>query len=924
MTTFGGLVRYDGARFQVFNSGNTENLRTSRFISLFESKNGDLWIAIESAGIVRYRGGVFTTYGTGEGLPENQIERMSENPAGEFLIECSGQTFIFQNERFSEYAPENNAPTKNVLQRMPNGAVWSMVGSRLQKFENGRVIFDRAIESPIRRIFEDSEGRVWLAEGGENRLSMLKDDRLTTYTEKDGYGAFRFTIAYEDRQGALWFGTNDGLIKFQNNAFTHFRMADGLTSENVNNIFQDREGTIWVGTNGGLNRLTMRAVTTYSATDGLASDNVYAIYQDRAQRIWLGSWQGLTVYQNGRFENVSEKFKVAAANVTALHEDSAGNFWIGEWAGVVNKFKNGEVTNILPAGSNAVIKIIYEDSEKNIWIGTSRGLIKLKDETKTEFPFEKELVGKQILSIKEDRRGRFWIGTNDGLYRFENGQLKAFSDADGIAKKNIRAIYEDADGTLWFGTYDNGLYRFKENGFAHLTTNEGLFDNGAFQIIEDGSGNFWISCNIGIYRIKKSELNDFADGRISKVVSIPYNKRDGMLNAECNGGASPAGIRAADGSIWFPTQKGAAVIKPDAIPFNSQPPPVIVESILVDTELRDLQKPVQIQPGQTNLEIHYSGLSFVNPELVKFKYKLENLDQDWIDAASRRTAFYSHLPPGNYVFRVIAANRDGVWNETGAAFEITVIAPFWRTLWFYALISVFVIVVVIFVFRLRERELQRRQRVQEEFSRKLLESQESERKRIASEMHDSLGQYLLAIKNWALFGLNSLPKENAAREYLTEVSDTTAIALEEVREIAHNLRPYQLERLGLTNTLEYMLKNLKTPIDISSEIENIDGALTKDSEIVFYRIVQESVNNVVKHSYAENLYISVGRDEQKIKFVCRDDGRGFDFAAAKDSPESGLGLNGIAERVKILGGDYEVVSESGKGAVVSVIIPINQ
>ena len=923
LTTFGGLVRYNGWRFQVFNSNNTKGLTTSRFLNLFEASNGDLWITIEGSGITRYRGSVFTTYAAGA-LPDSQIGKVSENALGEVLVECGGRIFVFRNEKFTEFEPPDGEPANRVLQRMANGAVWYAVDAKIQKFENGHLIQSYELKSPVLRSFEDSQGRVWVAQTGENRLAMLKDDRLTIYTAKDGYAEFRFGTASEDRQGTVWFGTSDGLVRFQNNSFTHYRTADGLVNDGVTHIFQDREGTIWVGTIGGLSRLTERAVTAYSTADGLAADNIYSIYQDSAGRIWLGSWFGLTVYQNGRFENVGEQFGVADENLTALLEDRAGAFWIGTWSGEVKRVKNNQITAVLPA-AGAAVRVIYEDKEGNVLVGTNGGLIKFKDEAGgSEIAFDNELSGKQILAIKEDSAGTLWIGTNAGLFRYKNGEITAFTEADGAGKGAIRAIYEDEENALWLGTYDTGLYRFKDGRFTHFTTNEGLFDNAAFQIVDDAAGNFWISCNLGIYRVKKSELNAFADGQISKIVSIPYNKSDGMLNSECNGGSSPAGIRAADGRIWFPTQKGAAVINPDAVPFNSQPPPVVVESITVDTKQLDLQDPVRVEPGQTNLEIHYSGLSFINPELVKFKYKLEDLDANWIDAGGRRTAFYSHLPPGKYLFRVIAANRDGVWNESGSSVEITVIAPFWRTWWFYGLVALIGVVALLTVFRLRLNELQRRHRVQQEFSRKLLDSQEQERKRIASEMHDSLGQYLLAIKNWALFGLNSLPQDNAAREYLTEVSETSSLALDEVREIAHNLRPYQLERLGLTNTLEYLLKAIKAPIRISSEIENVDGTLSKDAEIVFYRIVQESVNNVLKHSGAENLWISVKLRGENLEFVCRDDGRGFDFEAVKNSPKSGLGLNGIAERVKILNGEYQIISETGKGAVVSVKIRENR
>ena len=935
LTTFGGLARYDGLRFQVYNSGNTKGLRTSRFLNLFEDIEGNLWITTEGQGITRYRDGSFTTYTTENGLPGNLIRRMDKDANGDFLLEVGEQILRWKDEAFVSYTPADGEPTKNILQRTRSGAVWYLENSRLRKFENGRITTDYAPNFSVLRVFEDSQGRLWITRNGRNLLSMLKDGKLTNYLEKDGYPEFRFGTVFEDWQGGIWFATRSGLIRYQDEKFTRYQTADGLISDDLTHVYQDREGTIWVGTSGGLSRLTERTVTAYSTQNGLAADNVYPIYQDRSGKIWIGSWAGLTVYENGVFQNVGERYSVADQNITALFEDREGTFWIGNWAGEIKQVKGDSVTTISP-GNKTTVRVIYQDRAGTMWFGTSDGLLKgTKDEGKgmndTEnFSFIRhpssvipDLAGKEIFAIREDRRGQLWIGTSAGLIIYRDNVFTPLTEADGIAGGIVRSIYEDADGALWIGMYDSGLYRFKDGRFTHFTTNEGLFDNGAFQIIEDGGEQFWISCNLGIYRVRKSELNDFADGQIEKVISIPYNKRDGMLNSECNGGASPAGIKALDGRIWFPTQKGIAVINPETVPFNSHPPPVVIESLVVDTKPFALLSPVKIEPGQTNLEIHYAGLSFINPELVKFKYKLEGLDEDWIDATTRRTAFYSHLPPGKYLFTVIAANRDGVWNEQGAKLEITVVAPFWRTDWFIALAALAVIATVFSVFRLRENELKRRQLVQQEFSRRLLESQEAERKRIASEMHDSLGQYLLAIKNWALFGLNSLPKEDAAREYLDEVSETSSLALNEVREIAHNLRPYQLERLGLTNTLEYMLKNLKTPTRFTSEIENIDGALSKDSEIVFYRIVQESVNNVIKHSQANNARISVKRNGENLEFVCRDDGRGFDFETAKNSPESGLGLNGMIERVKILKGIYEINSEAGVGTTVSIKAPLN-
>ena len=290
--------------------------------------------------------------------------------------------------------------------------------------------------------------------------------------------------------------------------------------------------------------------------------------------------------------------------------------------------------------------------------------------------------------------------------------------------------------------------------------------------------------------MKKSELNDYADGRVGRITCVPYNKRDGMLNSECNGGAQPAGIKASDGRLWFPTQGGVAVINPLAVPLNSQPPPVVIESASVDAKPLDVKAKIRSEPGQTYLEIHYSGLSFINPELVKFKYRLEGSDENWTDADTRRVAYYTHLPPGNYHFRVLAANRDGVWNEQGAALEITVLPQFWQTWWFILLATAATTAIIYLIDQQRIRILKRTQQAQEAFSRQLIESQEAERKRIAAGLHDNLGQHLIVIKNWASLALNFSDKTAPVREQLDEISTTAVQALNEVREIIYDLRPY--------------------------------------------------------------------------------------------------------------------------------------
>jgi signal transduction histidine kinase/ligand-binding sensor domain-containing protein len=918
MTTFGGLVRYDGLRFQVFNTGNTKGLRASRFSRLEEDGQGNLWMSTEGQGVTRYKDGVFTTFTTENGLPDNFVQQIEIDSNGDMILDFMGRILRWNGETFVDNVPSTGEPNLPPLHRLKNGG-WYFENSRLRKYENGQLTVDYPTDLVVLRAMEDSKGRLWIAADQKDFLYMLKDGKLSEYHRSDGFPEFRMGIMTEDSSGQLWFGASDGVYQFDGQKFTRYTTADGLVRGLVTSIFQDREGTLWVGTSGGLSRLTRRTITTYSAADGLAHDNVYPIYEDADGKIWIGSWAGLSSYENGVFQNIGHRHSADAELMMSILRDTRGNLWLGGWSGLVMPPENHAPKpgpNIL-TGMN--VRAIYEDRAGNVWFGTSVGLVKFDGRVYISYSHKEGLPAKGVFVIREDRAGTLWIGTESGLVAYRNGQFNSITERLGAAGNIVRSIYEDAEGTLWIGMYDSGIYRFKNDVFTHYTTENGLFDNGAFSMVEDDQGNFWISCNLGIYRVRKADFNDVADGRIGEVTSILYNKRDGMLNSECNGGGQNAGLRARDGRIWFPTQQGVAVIDPQTIPLNPIPPPVVIESLVIDTKTVDQYKKIEIQPEQSSLEIHYSGLSFINPELVKFKYKLEGLDPEWIDAQTRRTAYYSHIPPGNYTFKVLAANRDGVWNEQGAILSLAVLPPFWRTWWFLVLASIGVTLIIFTLYRRRINMLTRAHAAQEAFALKLIESQERERKRIAAELHDSLGQSLVLIKNWALLAIQAYTQKRSPKANLDEISETASEAIKEVREISYNLGPYQLDRLGLKKTIEEMIQKVddSSPTKFILDIGEIDGCLARDAEVSFFRIVQEALNNVVKHAAATEASLGIGKEGGHLVLTIRDDGNGFDAARS----ESGFGLVGMSERVGLLRGEISVRSEIGKGTSVRVRLP---
>jgi signal transduction histidine kinase/ligand-binding sensor domain-containing protein len=913
LTTFGGLVRYDGLRFQTFTTGNTKGLRTGRFLQLKEDGDGNLWIGTEGQGVTRYRDGVFTTFTTENGLPDNEILLLDLDPSGALILETQGHILRWDGEKFVDYPHPPSEPDSRPLQRTKNGT-WYFTNSRLQKFRDGDLIVDFPTTLDVPRLFEDSTERVWIAAADKDLLYTLSDGQLSMHTAKEGFPEIRLGPVLENSAGQMWFGSNIGLFLLDGQKFTRFTTDDGLVRGIVNTMYEDREGTLWVGTTGGLSRLTHRAVTAYSAKDGIAGDNVYPVYQDHTGKIWIGSWAGMTVYENGVFTKIdahkNELF-------TSMIEDRHGNMWLGTFSGVIPP--PGFQGHLPPSLRPANIRAIYEDSAGNIWFGTVAGLVKFDGKDFTTYTQKDGFLAKGVLAIHEDRSGTLWFGTEAGLVTFEAGRFTSIAEKYGIPGNIVRTIHEDNDGTLWVGMYDSGIYRFKDGSFTHYTTEQGLFDNGAFQIVEDGAQNFWISCNLGIYRVRKTEMDDLANGKIKEVTSVVYNKRDGMLNSECNGGGQNAGLLAKDGRIWFPTQEGVAILDPRTIPFNAAPPPVVIESLVIDTKAVDRYHEVKLQPDQTSLEVHYSGLSFISPELVKFKYKMEGLDPDWVDAGTRRTAYYSHIPPGSYTFKVLASNRDGVWNEQGASIVVTVLPPFWRTWWFLVLSTVILALIVLTLYRRRINMLKRAHSAQEAFARQLIESQENERKRIAAELHDSLGQSLVLIKNWALLGLGGMGTKDPAKNKLEEISATATEAIREVREIAYNLGPYQLERLGLRNTIKEMVQKVadSSPIDFHTDIAEIDQCLEREAEISFFRIVQEAISNVVKHSGATEAHLAIRTHQNMLILLIRDNGNGFDPEAVKN----GFGLLGMQERIGLMHGELSVLSEIGKGTSIKVTLP---
>jgi signal transduction histidine kinase/ligand-binding sensor domain-containing protein len=936
ITTLDGLVRFDGVRFTVYQRGDTEGMSSNRMTGLFEDREGALWVGTEDRGVIRYKKGVFTSYTTEDGLPHYQISAFGEDTDGKLVVRASRRFVKWQGEKFVPFNVEaDGAATAGAPAGSYGFRSLSLFdANRLYRYEGGRYqaygVGQGYQAGKITSVYEDQRRTLW-AVTSDKRLFRLKADAsvIEEVMVKGGLPDDRMEAIYDDDKGSLWICmASVGLGLLRDGRLTVYGADEGFTGRRVISMFGDREGDVWLGTfNQGLYKMRRQTVAAYTEQDGLALNNIYTVYEDHEGGVWVGTWGGgLSRLKDGKFSSYAPQLGPAATHITALYEDGENNLWVGSYNGGLFRLNNGRVTRFTRnegLSSNGVYALLQSRSG-DLWIGTLDGLNRYSDGRLSALATKDGLVHPRVQVIYEDRAGDLWVGTFGGVSRYHNGAFTNLTERDGLSSNNIRSIYEDADGALWFGTYDSGLNRLKDGRITRYTMRDGLFSNGAFQILEDAHANLWISSNRGIYRVSRKDLNDFAEGKIQSVTSVSFDKRDGMPNSECNGGFQPAGWKTRAGLLMFPTQGGLAVIDPEAVRPSGQPPPVVIEELIVDRKSLPFTDKLEIFPGQENLEIQYTGLSFIKPDNIRFKYRLEGLDRGWVEAGTRRTAYYSHLAPGEYTFRVIAANSDGVWNTEGATVSIVVRPPFWSTWWFLSLVALAVLGLAFLGYEYRVLRLKRAKAAQEAFSRLLIESQEAERKRIATELHDGLGQSLAIIKNRAALSLTTPEDHGRALEQLTEITEAAADAIDEVRHIAYDLRPYQLDKLGLTRAIRSMLEKIQgsNGLRVTFEIDEIDSIFPKELEINFYRIVQETISNIIKHAEASEARILIKREDAEVSLTIQDDGRGFSISEGSTSEvqvrREGLGMIGIRERAHILGGRALINSEPGRGTTVLV------
>ena len=1021
--TFDGLVRFDGIRFTVFNSANSEDLPSNRIIQLKEGRDGSLWLVTEQGHVVRFHDGRFTNVAFETGKPSPSPAALFVDSLGAVWVGTPDGLWTVQGDRLVRVGRGTlDARVTTIMQRR-GGSVW--VGTdRAGIFRVSsdhqvtKVETDPAVDMDfIIRLVEDEAGALWI--GGNRGLWVLRDRVVQVKASQPL--SLASIVVQVPATGALFAQVSSGVYRiesdsaipvasgFSTNGLRLWADAGAVWSVSGQDVFRnrqhvftlperrvvtgaifDREGSLWVGTDAaGLHRFKQALFTTYSVAEGVAHPNVYATYVDRSGLIWLGTWgKGVSRLDpvTGRASALGSSTSTEPMAVNSFYQDAAGAMWIAMGA-----FGGGLVRCTPPSMTcraegprelrDGVVFALYGDADGRMWAGASGLLFRYDGKSWTNFPPASGGPEATVRAFASTRDGALWMGTNGGgLTRYREGTFTRVTHAEGLPSDLIRSLYQDADGWLWVGTEGRGLARLDPRAWGgapgsapnadrrivRIGTKDGLFDEVIHQILEDGDGRLWMNTNRGIFWVPRAELVAFADGKVPRIHSTAYAERDGIRNREGNGGVQPAGAKGPDGRLWFPTQDGVVVVDPARVRRERLTPPLVVEQIVARGEARRPEHDsIALRPDERDVQIEYTALTFLEPNNVRFRYRLDPYDASWVDVGNRRTAFYTKVPPGRYTFVVEASDAAGGWYEPGTRLAVRVLPRVWE-MGIFRWVSVAALGMLIFAaVRLREARLRTRalqlERVVDDRTAALrdrereladrnaqLQSVDQAKTRFFANVSHELRTPLTLtigpledlraraggdpqVERWLDIALRN------SRRLLRLVNQILDVAKLDAR--AMHLAPRPLDLVPFTRGVVAAFAPVAERKGIGLTVATIDSLLGAFDADAIEKILTNLLSNAIKFTPGGGtVHVALDRDGASARLVVRDSGPGIppdqivhvferfyqvDESATRTQPGTGIGLSLVKELVELHGGTITVQSASD-GTAFTAVIPVGE
>ena len=933
----GAIARFDGLKFVPLKEQTAEtNFPTQ---TIFGDSQGALWVAV-SNGLQRWQNKRATLVTINDGLPNAQITALNEDVQGNIWIGTTAGLAIWNHGGLMPLtdAKKIRGRTITAIFKDRQGLMWMIVqGTEVFQFNHGHFVSvnDASAKdwmTDVHALLVDATDRVWLAAGEDAVLCHDKDGWHHYRIPKRITGS-RVNALAEEPDGTIWAGGASGLFLFANGKFSAVPASSRLAGNTVESLFVDHDGALWVGTDEGLNRLQHKCLFALGQGEGLGFGPVQGLAQVSPGIVWAAR-TGDGIYRwDGRSFSRLRAAGLSAHNsqANALLRASDGVCWVASTGGLL-RYKDpvaaaDEVRWFEPPGENIVS--LAEDQDGSLWAGThTRKLWQLRE---GKWMAQNSIsISNSINAILPVPNGSVWIGTEgNGLIGIDHNAATIFGKKAGLPSEIIRALYLDAQGALWVGT-EAGLSCKRGDKFLNFTGRDGLPATSVSQILEDSTGRLWLGTSQGIACVHKDQLADFAAGKLEALHPKIFNHADGMPSEECTGGFCPAALKSQSGLLWFPLTKGVAVIAPQSWPVEKPLPGTGIEGILLDgvpvNASSDAPK-FTIPPGRHRLELIYAGLRFDAPETTRFRYKLEGWDADWIDAGTSRSAVYNLVPPGQYLFRVIACNSDGNWATGGAEIRLVFARYFWQSWWFIGIAGVALLSTVGSTVRLIERQKAKSRLIRLEQEQAL----ERERTRIAQDLHDEMGAKLCRISFLSEHARRAGIEPAEMQEQIKSISDDSREVLHSLDEIVWAVNPQN-------DTLEHAASYLAQFAQDYFSMTGVECELLVPARMPTYSVssqvrhhlflaVREALANILKHSAATHAKISMVCQNSSFAISVEDDGKGFDSKTqmADDSyfGDAQDGLRNMTKRFGDVGGQCFIESTVGLGTTIKFILPLN-
>jgi signal transduction histidine kinase/ligand-binding sensor domain-containing protein len=913
-----GLARFDGVRFDHFDLKKLAGAQTNGIYSLAESSEGALWIGTYSSGLIRYRRNHFQAFTKQDGLSSNTVTSLVPR-AGGGIWAGTRQGLNYADGRGIHRILLPGGPKSNEIISLfgdDDNSLWVSTRDGLFHFDGEHWTPYRAYEglAPgklVLSMVRDSDGVLRAA--GEDALWRLDGHRF--YTDPLAIGLHHARVLHRDVYGRIWVGVwNDrGVARIQDRRAEWLPIGAGIANI-VNAMASDQEGNLWLASGQGLVQLRRARYPKYALGGDLAGSEVDSSTRDRNGDIWFST-------QDHRLVRIRDghlnQFGPFAFEITKISPATFGGILLCLSNGDIARFESGHIRKFIAAEQiGEGPHVLLQGGPDELWIGTQSGLFQaIGARNAMQIHPLAGLIGNKITALAKDPDGSLWVGTDHGLNHLHNGRVDAYTAKNGLSGDNVWSISNAPNGDIWAATIF-GTTRIRHGKLTAFTVKEGLLVPDCLDAQMDPGGSIWIHRIDGLDRISASDLADFDAGRAHQVHPLHLGSGQGI---EAVDSASPQFD--SDGNLWVVTTGGLLRIDPNHLAQNTLAPKVAIASVVVDARPVNLDVPtIQLAPGPRRIDINYSGLSFSSPEQVQFKYRLEGRETDWTFASgTQRVATYTDLRPGDYLFRVMAANNDGLWSEQPAAVKFSVAPFFYQRPLFFALSVLALAVCLWLLFLLRLHVMRRRFEA-------VLQERTAERNRIARELHDTVLQGFSGLLLHLEAIANQMPEEPLQlKRRLRDLMTRTEHYLEDARLSIMELRASSSEGPSIGDRLRKMLTDQASRAGLLLEFKlaGVAPAVPGVISDALLRIGSEALSNIILHAEAKCAVVTLEFQKSALTLEIADDGKGFDVSSLRDLARTHFGITGMSERAREIGGELEIDSKAGSGTRIRVRIPLN-